>query len=90
LQGSGSVKGVFSTLKDKLQNLDGTAGLIKSSRDSITTTLTGVASQIAAAQARLDLRRKQLQQQFAAADEAISKLNAMTGQLSQLGSSKLF
>jgi len=90
LQGSGSVQGVFGALKNKLQSLDGTAGLIKSSRDSISTTLTGVASQIAAAQARLDLRRKQLQQQFAAADEAISKLNAMTGQLSQLGSSKLF
>jgi len=48
------------------------------------------AQKIAAAQARLDLRKKQLQKQFAAADEAISKLNAMTGQLSQLGSSKLF
>jgi flagellar hook-associated protein 2 len=90
LQGTGSVKGVFGTMKDKLQNLDGTAGLIKTSRDSITTTLTGVASQIAAAQARLDLRRTQLQQQFAAADEAISKLNSMTGQLAQLGSAKLF
>jgi flagellar hook-associated protein 2 len=90
LQGTGSIKGVFGTLKDKLQNLDGTAGLIKSTRDSITTTLTGVASQIAAAQARLDLRKTQLQQQFAAADEAISKLNSMTGQLAQLGSAKLF
>jgi flagellar hook-associated protein 2 len=90
LQGTGSIKGVFGTMKDKLQNLDGTAGLIKSTRDSITTNLTGVASQIAAAQARLDLRRTQLQQQFAAADEAISKLNSMTGQLAQLGSAKLF
>jgi flagellar hook-associated protein 2 len=90
LQGTDSIKGVFGTMKDKLQNLDGTAGLIKTSRDSIATTLTGVASQIAASQARLDLRKTQLQQQFAAADEAISKLNSMTGQLSQLGSAKLF
>ena len=90
LQGTATVKGVFATMKDKLQNLDGTAGLIKTTRDSITTTLTGVASQIAAAQARLDMRRTQLQQQFAAADDAISKLNSMTGQLSQLGTAKLF
>jgi len=90
LQGDGAIKGVFGTMKDKLQNLDGSSGLIKTTRDSITSSLSTVASRITAAQLRLDMRRKTLQQQFAAADEAISKLNAMTGQLSQLGSTKLF
>ena len=90
LQGDGAIKGVFATMKDKLQNLDGSLGLIKTTRDSITTSLTTVADRITAAQLRLDMRRRTLEKQFAAADDAISKLNAMTGQLSQLGSAKLF
>jgi len=90
LQGTDSIKGVFGVMKDKLQGLDGTAGLIKTTRDSITTTLKGVAGRISAAQLRLDMRKKELQKQYAAADKAISKLNAMTGQLSQLASSRLF
>ena len=67
-----------------------TVEVLKTTRDSVTTTLTGVANQIAAAHARLVLRRTRLQQQFAAADEVISKLNSMTGQRSQQGSAKLF
>jgi flagellar hook-associated protein 2 len=90
LQGDSANKGIFAVMKDKLQNLDGAAGLIKSTRDSITSTLRSVADRITAAQLRLDMRRQTLEKQFAAADEAISKLNAMTGQLSQLGSAKLF
>ena len=90
LQGTGAIKGVFATMKEKLQNLDGSAGLIKTTRDSITSSLRTVGDRITAAQLRLDMRRKALEKQFAAADDAISKLNAMTGQLSQLGSAKLF
>jgi flagellar capping protein FliD len=90
LQGTDTAKGVFATMKAKLQSLDGTAGLIKTTRDSITSTLRSVGDRITAAQLRLDMRKKELEKQFAAADEAISKLNSMTGQLSQLGSAKLF
>jgi flagellar hook-associated protein 2 len=90
LQGTGAVDGVFATMKEKLQNLDGSVGLIKTTRDSITSSLRTVGDRITAAQLRLDMRRKALEKQFAAADDAISRLNAMTGQLSQLGSSKLF
>jgi hypothetical protein len=39
---------------------------------------------------RLDVRKQELQKQFAAADQAISKLNSLSGQLSQLGTAKLF
>jgi flagellar hook-associated protein 2 len=90
LQGTGSAKGVFGVMKQKLQNLDGAAGLIKTTRDTISSTLTSVGDRITAAQLRLDMRKTELEKQFAAADEAISKLNSMTGQLSQLGSAKLF
>jgi flagellar hook-associated protein 2 len=90
LQGADSVKGVFGTMKDRLQNLDGTTGMIKSSRDTITASLRGVADRITATQLRLDVRKQELQKQFAAADQAISKLNSLSGQLSQLGTAKLF
>jgi len=90
LQGSGSIKGVFGTMKDRLQDLDGTTGMIKNSRNTITASLRGIADRIAATQLRLDVRKLELQKQFAAADQAISKLNSLSGQLSQLGSAKLF
>src|SRR5678809_1657636 len=61
MQGSGSLKGVFGRLKDQLQNLDGTAGLIKTTRDSISTTLKNVADKITSAQLRLDMRKAELQ-----------------------------
>ncbi|HLQ75872.1 MAG TPA: flagellar filament capping protein FliD [Terriglobia bacterium] len=90
MQGSGSLKGVFGRMKDQLQNLDGTAGLIKTTRESVSKTLKNVGEKITAAQLRLDMRKRELQKIFAAADQAISKLNAMTGQLSQLSSAKTF
>lgn len=88
LQGTDSVKGIFGNAQTKLQNLDGTSGMIKSARDSIKTTLQGISSRITATQLRLDMRKQELQKEYAAADQAISKLNSMTGQLSQLGSAK--
>ena len=88
-QGVDNVKGVFGNLKDKLQNLDGTDGMIKDARDSIKTTLQGISDRITATQLRLDMRKAELQKEYAAADQAISKLNSMTGQLSSLGSAKL-
>ena len=87
-QGTDSVDGVFDDIKERLQNLDGTAGLIKSTRDTIRTTLKSVAERITAAQLRLNMRKAELQRQYAAADKAISRLNSMTGQLSQLGTAK--
>jgi len=77
-------------MKDRLQDLDGTTGMIKNSRNTITASLRGIADRIAATQLRLDVRKLELQKQFAAADQAISKLNSLSGQLSQLGSAKLF
>jgi flagellar hook-associated protein 2 len=90
IQGTDSVKGVFGTMKDRLQNLDGSSGMIKTSRDTITASLRGIADRITATQLRLDVRKQELQKQFAAADQAISKLNSLSGQLSQLGTAKLF
>jgi len=90
LQGTDTSKGVFGTLTDRLQHLDGTSGMIKTSRDTISTSLKNVAERITAAQLRLDVRKQQLQKEFTAADQAIAKLNSLSGQLSQLGTAKLF
>ena len=90
LQGTDTVKGVFDLMSDRLKQLDGTSGMIKTSRDTISTSLKGVADRITAAQLRLDVRKQQLQKQFTAADQAIAKLNSLSGQLAQLGTAKLF
>ncbi len=78
--------GVFDDLKTKLNNLDGSTGLIKTARDNIDRTLKGLRDQIAAQQLRLQLRQEELKKEYAAADEAMSKLNSMTSQLQGLGS----
>ena len=84
-QGTSSVGGVFDDLKTRLDNLDGTAGLIKTTRNSLDQTLKSYRDRIASQQMRLAVRRQELQKMYAAADEAISKLNSMSGQLSSLG-----
>src|SRR5262249_505805 len=72
LEGANGSNGVFGTLKSTLNNLDGTSGLIKSSRDSIRTTLDRYSNRIERQQNMLDIRRLDLQKQYAAADEAMS------------------
>jgi flagellar hook-associated protein 2 len=85
-QGTAGVDGVFDTLKAKLDNVDGTAGLVKTTRNSIDLTLKSYRDRITAQELRLDLRRNELTRLYAAADQAMSRLNAMSGQLSSLGS----
>jgi flagellar hook-associated protein 2 len=80
-QGTG---GVFDLLKTRLEKLDPTAGLIKTSRDSIQTTLKNYRDRIDAQQLRLDLRRQELVKMYAAADEAISQLNQMSSSLQSI------
>lgn len=85
-QGTDSVDGVFDDLKSRLDNLDGTAGIIKTTRDTIDTTLKSYRDRIASQQMRLEIRRLELQRMYAAADQAMSKLNSMSSQLQGLGS----
>ena len=84
-QGTGSGIGVFDDLKSKLDNLDGTAGIIKSTRTSIDRSIKGFRDQIATQQLRLELRRQELTRMYTAADQAMSRLNAMSNQLQGLG-----
>lgn len=83
-QGSGA-DGVFDLLKARMDGLDGNAGLIKSSRTQLEATLQTYKDRIEAQQLRLSIRRKELEKTYLAADQAISRLNAMTNSLAQIG-----
>jgi flagellar hook-associated protein 2 len=89
-QGTGGGDGVFDLFKARMDGLDGNAGLIKSSRTSIETTLSTYRDRIEAQELRLAVRRKELEKTYLAADQAISRLNAMTNQLAQIGSRNIF
>jgi flagellar hook-associated protein 2 len=80
-QGMTGADGVLETLQSTLNSLDGDAGLIKTTRDSIQTTLTKYDDRIEQQQKLLDIRRQALQKMYAAADEAISRLNQMNSSL---------
>jgi flagellar hook-associated protein 2 len=84
-QGTTLVPGVFDDMKTRLDALDGTAGLIKTTRTNIDNTLKSFRDRIQSQQLRLDIRRQELTRMYAAADEAMSKLNAMSGQIAGLG-----
>jgi flagellar hook-associated protein 2 len=83
-QGAAGSAGVFDTLVSNLRNLDGSAGLIKTTRDGIQKTLTRVDDRIEHQEQMLEVRRKALMKMFAAADEAIARLNQMTSAISNL------
>lgn len=85
-QGANGAGGVFATLKTKLDGLDGSTGLIKSTRTSLESTLNNYRDRIASQQLRLEVRRAELEKMYAAADQAMSKLSSMSGQLSGLSS----
>jgi flagellar hook-associated protein 2 len=83
-QGFGAMDGAFDVMKIRLDALDGTAGLIKTTRTSIEETLKGYRDRITSQQMRLEVRRQELTRMYAAADQAMSKLNSMSGQLSSI------
>jgi flagellar hook-associated protein 2 len=79
LQGS---QGVFNTLTSHLQNLDATAGLIKTTQNSLDTQISSYNQQIADAQSRLDTYKATLQQEYAAAEQTMSQFQTEAGSLS--------
>jgi len=83
-QGTSSA-GIFDNMKTVLDGLDGTAGLIKTTRTALDNTLKTYLNRIQSQQLRLDVRRQELQQMYAAADEAMSRLNSMSSQIANLG-----
>ena len=83
-EGENGSDGVFDLLTATLKNLDGTAGMIKTARDSIQTTLDKFEDRIEQQQRLLEIRRQSLMKLYAAADQAISQLNQITSSLANL------
>jgi flagellar hook-associated protein 2 len=83
-QGTTGVEGVFDLMKTRLENLDATDGMIKMQRDSLDTVLDNYRDRILAQEMRLEVRRSELTRMYAAADQAISQLNAMNAQLQSI------
>ena len=84
-QGTTSVDGVFDVMKTRLDSLDGTAGLIKTTRTNIEQTIKSYRDRIDSQQMRLTVRREELTRMYAAADQAMSKLNSMSSSIAGLG-----
>ena len=83
-QGATGAEGIFDTLVTTLNSLDGSAGLIKTTRESIRNTLARVDDRIEQQEHMLEIRRQALMKMFTAADEAIARLNQMTAAISNL------
>ncbi len=62
-------------------------GILFSARDQLTAAADRLNSQIASMEDRLAIRRLALQQEFTAADAAMSRLKSQSGSLSSLGGS---
>ena len=84
-QASSSTDGIFETMKARLENLDSTSGMIKTSRNNLDITLKGYTDRITAQEMRLEVRRMELARLYAAADQAISQLNTMSSALQSMG-----
>jgi flagellar hook-associated protein 2 len=89
-QGTGGGNGVLDNLKTTVANLDGTAGLIKSTRSSLETSIKSMRDRVSSQQLRLEIRRRELMKMYTAADQAMSQLKAAGGQLANLGTQSLF
>jgi flagellar hook-associated protein 2 len=76
--------GVFGKLKTRIEGLDSTAGLIKTTRDAIDLTIERQRERISDQQDRLDLRRRALQRQYSEADQAMSRLSALSSSLTAM------
>ena len=74
--------GIFNTINSHLENLDATAGLVKTAQDSLKNTIDNYDNQIADEQARLDTYKATLERQYAAAQQAMTNFQAQAGSLS--------
>src|SRR2546422_1525160 len=83
-QGTAGVGGALDGLKDALANVDGTAGVIKNTRNIVDTTLKGLQNKIDNQKTRLDQKRASLLKLYAATDAAMSTLSSATTSLQNL------
>ncbi|MCC7416261.1 MAG: flagellar filament capping protein FliD [Acidobacteria bacterium] len=85
--GDSSTPGIFAAALDLVTTYTRAAGLVSSAQQVLADQLSRLGDQVAAMQERLALQRAALQQEFTAADTAMSTLNSQTGSLASFGRS---
>jgi flagellar hook-associated protein 2 len=84
--GGNGVDGVFEAIDTSLGTYTQAGGLLADARDRLTDEVAAIKDRIALMEERLAVRRAALQEEFIAADLAISRLNDQMASLSALGS----
>jgi flagellar hook-associated protein 2 len=82
--GSGSVDGLFVTLKRAIGDFVETGGIIATTKDTLQSEADSVESRMSSLAERLALRKATLQKQYIAYDQALSRMNSQQGFLASM------
>lgn len=84
LAGEGEKKGLAKQFQDYLGSMtNGSTGMLKGRKDSITTNIKRIDKRIESMEARLEQRQKTMEAQFSAMETLVSGLNAQSSYLTQ-------
>ena len=84
--GTANNKGIFGAFAEVVESYTKADGLVPNAKERLGELVNKNADRIAEMERRLEIRRQQLQKEFAAADLAISQLNQQGGSLGSLNS----
>jgi flagellar hook-associated protein 2 len=87
LAGSTGIEGAFSAIGAVIGDYTRAGGLVPDAKSRLESQMTALDGRISAMEARLTLRQRTLQAEYAAADAVISQLNSQAGSLSSLSNS---
>ncbi|MFA5907773.1 MAG: flagellar filament capping protein FliD [Vicinamibacterales bacterium] len=87
LAGTDVTPGALASIKTLLTQYTQTSGILKGVQEQLTSQISRLGSQIISMQDRLAIRRAGLQQEYSAADAAMSRLKSQSGSLSSFGQS---
>jgi flagellar hook-associated protein 2 len=85
--GTDSAPGAFKSIGTMLDGYTQANGFLSGARQQLTSQVSRLTEQVSDMQARLAVRRASLQQEFIAADQAMSRLKAQSGTLASIGGS---
>lgn len=84
LAGTDSTPGVLKSVTDMLKQYTNAQGFLPSAQTQLNAQISRLGDQVARLQDRLAIRRATLQQEFTAADAAMSRLKSQSGSLSEV------
>jgi flagellar hook-associated protein 2 len=86
LAGTTGTPGALASISTMLEEYTKSQGILFEARDQLADAAARLDSQIASMESRLAIRRLSLQQEFTAADAAMSRLKSQSGSIASLGS----